>query len=309
MKMNSLRMLIVLSIIFVCPFFGMLQGCKGSATNTDSSMSSGNTNSASPDMPGNLEEKQRVGNQGEGILSASIGPEGLEWQLVEVSGVPVAPQAHERQAHILLDPVQKKYSGFAGCNNFFGGYELDGSSLKFGPVGATRMFCPDLQMSLETEVFKALDKTMEWKISDDVLLLFDDSEVLARFVMEQRDEPVATAEPQIIGPIWQWVQTLYSDDGKAVPVDPKNYTIQFLKDGTLSVKADCNQKGGRYSAENVQLSIEITHSTMAACPAGSLEDDFVRGLSASAIYFFNNNDLYIDLIYGTGTMRFSRHQD
>ena len=44
---------------------------------------------------------------------------------------------------------------------------------------------------------------------------------------------------------------------------------------------------------------------MAACPEDSLEDELVRGLTAAAIYFIKDNDLYIDLIYDTGTMRFS----
>ena len=80
--------------------------------------------------------------------------------------------------------------------------------------------------------------------------------------------------------------------------------MQFLDNGTLTVKADCNQKGGTYSIRDKRLSIEITHSTMAACPEGSLEDEFVRKLSGAAIYFIKDGDLYIDLKYDTGTMKF-----
>jgi heat shock protein HslJ len=136
-------------------------------------------------------------------------------------------------------------------------------------------------------------------------------EVIKRFtVQENRLVPAAdkTSEKnnaEISGTVWQWKQTLYNDDRKTVPVDPKNYTVQFQKDGTLSVKADCNQKGGTYSLEEKRLSIEITQSTMATCPEDSLEDELVRGLTAAAIYFIKDNDLYIDLIYDTGTMRFS----
>jgi len=396
--------------------------------------------------------KRETGN----ISPAVFHIEGPEWRLVEVSGTPVSPLAGEKQPHIIFDPAQKQVTGFAGCNNFFGSYELNGSSLKFGPVGSTRMACPDLQMSLETEVFIALDKTRSWDIRDGVLLLLDDSEVLARFIIHSRDDvaadlesmtflsswfqsghvtlshgeyrepaapgsaseivvklsdkrvfgliegketgavvlvtstagtgtfydlallakestgwvntdvvllgdrvkvhslsiedneivldmtthgpsdpmccptidvkkrfsvqgnrlvPAAGDKPEqniqkITGTVWQWVQTLYSDDRKAVPAEPKNYTVEFREDGTLSVKADCNMKGGTYSvsAEEKRLSIEITHSTMAACPEGSLEDEFVRGLSGAAIYFMKDGDLYIDLKYDSGTMRFSRHE-
>ena len=143
------------------------------------------------------------------------------------------------------------------------------------------------------------------------------SAVVKRFaVKENRLIPVSDVAPEkniqgISGTVWRWVQTQYNDDRKAVPADPKNYTVQFLEDGTLHVKADCNQKGGTYSAsaEEKRLSIEITHSTMAACPEGSLEDEFVRGLSGAAIYFIKDGDLYIDLKYDSGTMRFSKQKE
>jgi len=243
---------------------------------------------------------------GTGPEAVSI--EGVQWYLLEVAGSPVSPMAHDKQPHITLDPVQKRASGFSGCNNFFGSYELKGESLKFGPVGATRMACPDLEMGLETEVFKALDQTRAWEIQDKELLFLADGKVLARFAVSQADNGATEGEPELSGTVWQWMQTLYNDDRKFAPADPENYTVQFREDGTLSVKADCNQKGGTYSVSpgERRLSIEITHSTMAACPEDSLEDEFVRGLSAAAIYFFIHDDLFIDLKYDSGTMRFSK---
>ena len=115
----------------------------------------------------------------------------------------------------------------------------------------------------------------------------------------------------ITGPVWQWVQTLYNDDRNIVPDDPENYTLQFMEDGTVRVKADCNQKGGTVSIspKEKRISIEITRSTMAFCTKGSLEDEFVKGLSAAAIYFIKNGDLYIDLKYDSGTMRFLKQED
>jgi heat shock protein HslJ len=99
-------------------------------------------------------------------IPAVTGIEGIKWLLVEVSGAPVSPLAGEKQPHLRLDPVQKKVTRFAGCNNFFGSYELDGASLKFGPAGSTRMACPDLETGLETEFLIALDKTGGWEIKE-----------------------------------------------------------------------------------------------------------------------------------------------
>lgn len=232
----------------------------------------------------------------------AAGIEGIEWILAEVNGNPVSAPAGEQKPLLNFDPDKKQVKGFSGCNNFFGSYKIFGASLTIGPVGATRMACPDLKMSLETAFMKALDETRAWEIQDGELLFLDAGEVLARFTKE--------VIPGVAGNVWQWKQTLYNDDRKAVPTDPQNYTVQFREDGTLNVKADCNQKGGTYSVteEEKRILIEITHSTMAACPESSLEDEFVRGLSAAAIYFFKDGDLYIDLKYDSGTMRFSEQQ-
>jgi heat shock protein HslJ len=112
-----------------------------------------------------------AGNAASGADAAGI--EGIQWYLTEVGGSPVSPMADDKQPHILLDPEEKQATGFAGCNNFFGSYELDGSSLTFGPMGATRMACPDLETGLETSVFKALESTLKWKIDSGDLLFFD----------------------------------------------------------------------------------------------------------------------------------------
>ena len=232
----------------------------------------------------------------------STGIEGVKWYLTAVAGSSVSPMANDKQPHIMLDPDRQQAIGFSGCNNFFGTYEHDGSSLKFGPAGSTRMACPDLETGLETEVFKALDQTRAWKIQDEELLFLNGGKILARFTKEKMQG--------LSGPVWQWVQTLYSDDRKVVPENPENYIVQFQEDGTVSVTADCNQKGGAYSISpgKKTISIEITHSTMAFCPEGSLEDEFVKGLSAAAIYFIKDGDLYIDLKYDSGTMKFSKQQ-
>lgn len=237
-------------------------------------------------------------------MPAVTGIEDAKWQLVELNNEPVSPLAGEKRPHILLDSTQKKATGFAGCNNFFGSYEIDEDALKFGPVGSTRMACPDLQLNLETAFFNALDQTNRWEIKNDVLFFLDDSDVvLARFTKEDNSE--------VAGTTWQWEQTRYNDDNMTVPADPKNYTVQFRVDGTVNVKADCNLKGGTYSAsaKEKRLSIEITHSTMAACPEGSLEDEFVRALSTATLYFIKDGDLYIDLKYDTGTIHLARQQE
>ena len=120
------------------------------------------------------------------------------------------------------------------------------------------------------------------------------------------DKRTPEGQVRFAGPVWQWTGTLYNDGKKIVPSGSKDYTIQLLEDGNVNVKADCNLKGGTYSIQESRLSIKITHSTMAACPEGSLEDQFVRDLTAGVSYFLRDGDLYIDLKFDSGTMKFQR---
>lgn len=110
----------------------------------------------------------------------------------------------------------------------------------------------------------------------------------------------------IVGPVWQWEQTLDSDGKKVGPADPKSYTVQFLENGTLAIKADCNSKGGSYSIKGDKLSITITHSTRAACPEDSLEDRFAHDLTGAARFFQKQDARSLDLQYDSWTMKFSR---
>ncbi|MBI5315194.1 MAG: META domain-containing protein [Nitrospirae bacterium] len=105
---------------------------------------------------------------------------GVEWRVQELSGHSVASSVDRQQPFIIFDEAKKQASGYAGCNRFFGGYELEGVALRFGLIGATKRACPDLEEGVETEFFKALDATSGWRIVDGTLELLNGDLVLAR---------------------------------------------------------------------------------------------------------------------------------
>lgn len=125
-------------------------------------------------------------------------------------------------------------------------------------------------------------------------------------LVQTSDQGRDAAGQILIGTTWKWQQTLYSNDTKAVPLNPEHYTMKLLPDGRVSIRADCNFGGGVYQLNGRSISIGITHTTRAACPPGSLEQRYIRDLNAAAIYFMRDEALYIDLKYDTGTMRFMR---
>ena len=136
--------------------------------------------------------------------------------------------------------------------------------------------------------------------------------VVQRFVLRNdrlvkaSEEAPGKPNQMFIGTVWKWQESLYNNDTRAVPPNPENYTLNLLPDGKVSIRADCNLGGGVYRLDESKISIEITHTTRAACPPESLDQNYIRDLNAAAIYFFKADVLYIDLKHDTGTMKFMK---
>lgn len=137
-------------------------------------------------------------------------------------------------------------------------------------------------------------------------------DVVQRFVLSENRLVKASEEVQgkvdqmLIGTVWKWQQSLFNNDTRAAPPNPEKYTLKLLPDGKVSIRADCNLGGGVYRLDGSKITIEITHTTRAACPEGSLQDKYIQDLNAATIYFIRGDTLYIDLKYDTGTMKFTR---
>jgi len=130
-----------------------------------------------------------------------------------------------------------------------------------------------------------------------IIIVMLNSSCIAEEMHENKD---------ITGVVWKWHQTRFNNGQQSVPPDPTNYTIEFMPDGKMHVRADCNRVGGNYLSEGSSLSIELTHSTRAMCPPDSLDQDFKKDLNAATIYFIKDGLLYLDLKYDSGTMKFSK---
>jgi heat shock protein HslJ/LysM repeat protein len=125
-------------------------------------------------------------------------------------------------------------------------------------------------------------------------------------LVEVSSEVVGPAgKPELIGTLWRWDQTAMNNGDKLVPDNPNNYTVEFFPDGRVSAQADCNRANGTYTVDGSSISIEILQMTMAACPPGSLGDDFVKNLNEATIYFIEGKNLFVDLKFDSGTMKFS----
>ena len=99
--------------------------------------------------------------------------EGTRWILAEVSGHRAALGLDGEPVTLQLDRAVRLATGYAGVNRFSGTYDLEGASLRFGPLATTRRAGPPEAESLETAVLAALAAVSGWKISGESLDLLD----------------------------------------------------------------------------------------------------------------------------------------
>jgi len=55
-----------------------------------------------------------------------------------------------------------KVIGHGGCNRFFGSYKIAGDRIEIGPLGATRMACPEPIMEREVRFLQALGNARQF---------------------------------------------------------------------------------------------------------------------------------------------------
>ncbi len=103
---------------------------------------------------------------------------------------------------------------------------------------------------------------------------------------------------------WRWVYSVTDDDASVRPLDRDRYTVAFEADGTLSVRADCNQVRGTYRQAGRKLSLQLGPSTQVACPPGSRADVFVQQLGAVVSQVSTESVLVLNLQQDSGNMLF-----
>lgn len=99
--------------------------------------------------------------------------EGPTWRLVNLAQQPVVPGGdQQREPRLQFDGA--RVTGSSGCNQLSGSYQRSGSSLKFGPLAATRMACADpVRGALESNFVTALQGTSNYSLLGRQLLLLD----------------------------------------------------------------------------------------------------------------------------------------
>jgi len=115
--------------------------------------------------------------------------------------------------------------------------------------------------------------------------------------------PTEAPRPSIVGPVWQWVSSLFKDGTLLEPDDPARYTIQLLDDGNALVQADCNFGTATYEDTGAGFSFGPIGTTKMACPPDSLDSEFLGQLRNAGRYEVSADRLTIYLREEAGVMQ------
>lgn len=82
--------------------------------------------------------------------------------------------------NISFDEKSNEIKGFAGCNSFFGTYSIENSELKFSDIARSKKLCHSEISDLENEFLEVLNTVNNFTITNDVLSLLDDKNILLK---------------------------------------------------------------------------------------------------------------------------------
>jgi heat shock protein HslJ len=98
--------------------------------------------------------------------------------LESINGVQMAMDMFSgNHPSLSFHPEENKISGFAGCNRYFGSFEIADDSISIGIIGATKMACKHLD--LEQKFLSGIgEQKFGWSIEDEKLLLRNENNVV-----------------------------------------------------------------------------------------------------------------------------------
>jgi heat shock protein HslJ len=170
-------------------------------------------------------------------------------------------------------------AGNTSCNRYFGSYELDGSSMTFGQLASTEMFCADPgAMEQETAYLAALQTVDSWAIDGETLTLSSNGAPVLEYV---------AISQELAGTSWDLLAYNNGTGGFQSAVIGVSVTAEFSEDGTLFGSAGCNNYTATWETGDGSIEISTGAATLMACAdedAMAQETRYLELLSLASTY-------------------------
>ena len=132
--------------------------------------------------------------QDEATDASDLSPEGVDWLLSTIAGdaVPVGVEVT-----LLLSGGE--IVGSAGCNSYFGSYEIDGSDISFPePFGVTQKICEDDVQAVEDAYLPLLQGSASWSIDEVGALSLADADGVDQLVYGEPPIDITASDVNVL---------------------------------------------------------------------------------------------------------------
>lgn len=188
--------------------------------------------------------------------------------------------------------------GRSGCNAYGTSVDVEGATVRFGPVGGTEMACDPPVMALETRYLEALTVVREADRRGDVLTL-SGPDVALDFGL---DPPVVDAE--LVGTRWVLESLI---EGESVSSAMPGGRLVLRADGSVEATTGCGTASGDYSLRGRQVQVAALEAGLdpaARCTeqavaqhdhvVGVLEKGFTAEVEGDRLTVTDDNGLGLD---------------
>jgi heat shock protein HslJ len=217
------------------------------------------------------------------------------WEVVALPGDATPIATAERSRYTIQFLPDRTVAVRADCNQATGTYEIADDAMSISMTASTLALCPSGSHGEDFLEMLGAITTRRAETNGDLLL----------------SGPAGTIrlQPTLSGVIWEWLGLEGGDGSVVTPKDPSRYTLAFMPEGKLVIRADCNRALGSYTIEGSRINLTLGGVTRALCAPGSLMDDYLRDLDLVSSHVFRDGNLYLALPVDAGILEFRARVD
>lgn len=210
------------------------------------------------------------------------------WSLAELNG-----RLIENSKASIAFYSDNRITGNGGCNEMFGKFTVNRTSIGFSGIGTTKMLCglPGV-VKTEAEFTRALDKATRYSVRGDALKIYAGRKLIMRL---DREYPTVSAmnydDPDLEDMKW----VLDPGDRKSTTGPDGPFVVFNKQKGSAGGNTGCNVFGSTYVTQGEKIAVTEIISTMRACVEDNrmnTEKEFLDGLGKADRYKIEQGKLY-----------------
>jgi heat shock protein HslJ len=226
----------------------------------------------------NVAGAQPAGIDGRTFLSVDVTVNGVQRPLVPGT-------------RVMLSFRDGNLGAQAGCNHLGGAYRIDGDRLVVDSMAMTEMGCDPARHAQDEWLAAFLSSRPQLRATGADLVLEGNGTIV-----RLTDQEVAEPDRSLTGTRWLLTTIVDGDAASSVP-DGVEAWIELTDDGNFSLRAGCNQGGGRYTRDGATITFSDVMLTRMACdePRAQVEGAVLAVIEAGQVsYTITSDSLTLD---------------